>query len=427
MKISPSALPSDAAGKLSRSDVVRQLYGWIEDGTFIAGQPLPSERELAQRLKVGRAVVRGALQLLEAQNRIVSGGGNSRLVAAPDVAVGALCDTVALISSRLLRLSAAALQDGFKLDVQLLRALEGADWHALLLHTSRLNSTGVSGLTGARPAGVIIGEVDDELERVAQLADSFRAANTPVVAYGDWPQLADHDRVTADHQGGSYALTRWLIENGRTRILQLWPSLPTGYWFAERNKGYARAMHQAGLEALPPALMAREEYPLPDGELDEAAHHAIWDAKVRHTVGQIVEYLVGAGRVDALLVHTDAEAYAVMAACRLCGLEPNRDVWVAGYDNHWREWRARLPLAWEPGVPIATVEKDPAQSARELVELLRARRAGELPDAPQRVVVPSQLQITPIAQVAAASPSTTPGPQRRRDDFAAKSAAKTLG
>ena len=46
-------------------EIAKQLRAWILDGTFKPGQPLPSERVLAKRLKVGRGSVRDAIRRLE--------------------------------------------------------------------------------------------------------------------------------------------------------------------------------------------------------------------------------------------------------------------------------------------------------------------------------------------------------------------------
>ncbi|WP_026375958.1 pyruvate dehydrogenase complex transcriptional repressor PdhR [Aestuariibacter salexigens] len=60
------------------SDVIsEQLESMILDGTFLAGQRLPPERELAERFEVSRPSIRDAIQILQAKGLLVrkQGGG----------------------------------------------------------------------------------------------------------------------------------------------------------------------------------------------------------------------------------------------------------------------------------------------------------------------------------------------------------------
>ena len=50
------------------------------------------------------------------------------------------------------------------------------------------------------------------------------------------------------------------------------------------------------------------------------------------------------------MAHTDGEAFAIAAACRLCGKQPQRDLMIVGYDAYWPNW---LERQWEPVVPVA--------------------------------------------------------------------------
>jgi GntR family transcriptional regulator, transcriptional repressor for pyruvate dehydrogenase complex len=61
------AVPLEPLGGLGvKERVAGQLRGLIEDGSLQAGQQLPSERELAERLGVSRSTVREAVQFLGA-------------------------------------------------------------------------------------------------------------------------------------------------------------------------------------------------------------------------------------------------------------------------------------------------------------------------------------------------------------------------
>ena len=63
--------------------ITDQLNQLIESGAAAAGSLLPSERELANSLKVARNVVRGAYEKLVAVGKLQSEGRKGRRVRAP--------------------------------------------------------------------------------------------------------------------------------------------------------------------------------------------------------------------------------------------------------------------------------------------------------------------------------------------------------
>ena len=60
--------------------ITDQLTGLIESGTMTVGSYLPSERELANSLKVARNVVRGSYESLMKAGKIQSEGRKGRTV-----------------------------------------------------------------------------------------------------------------------------------------------------------------------------------------------------------------------------------------------------------------------------------------------------------------------------------------------------------
>ena len=62
--------------------ITDQLTGLIESGTMTVGSYLPSERELADSLKVARNVVRGSYENLIKAGRVQSEGRKGRTVRA---------------------------------------------------------------------------------------------------------------------------------------------------------------------------------------------------------------------------------------------------------------------------------------------------------------------------------------------------------
>lgn len=64
------------------SQIREQLHGLIDGGVWAAGSLLPSERELANSLKVARNVVRGAYESLVKAGKVESEGRKGRRVQA---------------------------------------------------------------------------------------------------------------------------------------------------------------------------------------------------------------------------------------------------------------------------------------------------------------------------------------------------------
>ena len=98
--------------------VAERLAAEIRAGTFAPGERLPSERELARRLEVGRASVREAIAALQVQGAIETRPGSGSFVApdardrlppvarAHDASPAALLEARALIEPEVARLAA---------------------------------------------------------------------------------------------------------------------------------------------------------------------------------------------------------------------------------------------------------------------------------------------------------------------------------
>lgn len=63
--------------------ITEQLHKLIDTGALAAGSLLPSERDLANSLKVARNVVRGAYEKLVKAGKVKSEGRRGRSVRAP--------------------------------------------------------------------------------------------------------------------------------------------------------------------------------------------------------------------------------------------------------------------------------------------------------------------------------------------------------
>jgi DNA-binding LacI/PurR family transcriptional regulator len=90
------------------------------------------------------------------------------------------------------------------------------------------------------------------------------------------------------------------------------------------------------------------------------------------------------------------------SAIRNFGKEPNRDVWLGGYDNYWSDcWEHE----YDPTAPAATVDRQNPALGQELVTLLLDRLQGRTPLGPQRRAVKPKLVVTDPADSTSVPPA----------------------
>lgn len=378
-----------------RTRVVRSIRRWIDQGAIGSGERLPAERELATRLEVSRPTVRAALQQLGEQGLIRTTPTGARVVTSKREENGTLRRTLAVLSNLPDEPARDQRQQGWSshLLVGAAAAVGRSGMHLMSLHRELLGGEALHQLIADRPFGVIIIRETMTFEAGRTAAEALREAGIPVVLHGYPAELPEYDVATSDHAAGGYALTKWMIQQGRRRILPFWdthPDLTGREWVKQREEGYRRAMAEAGLEALPvvrfPAACAAGSTPA-----DAAGAEDRFSIRARMTAGFLAEHVRGNTPVDAILAIADSESYAVTRACRLLGREPGRDVLIGGYDNKWQDAGDR---AFEPYPPAVTVDKFNARVGEEMVDLVLARARGELSSEPQcRLIDPGLVVI----------------------------------
>ena len=372
-------LPSESA--------FRSLRQWLVEKKWNAGDRLPPEESLAKDLQIARGTLRRALKQLETEGLLVAARGRGRVVAGSAGRGSELMSRVVAIISGLPSTMKVGREEELEkaIEMGVAEALDEAEMHRLTLHPSGLKEEVLRRFLSDHPLGVVVtghvGGCDERRTLLAALAEH----SIPVVVNSDGPELAAYDRVISDHEAGSYELTRWLIAQGRRRILRAWGVAKETYFIQMHDTGYERAMREAGLEALPPLdvpplLVATER--------DEA--RATFEQRSRVFAGYLLQHLTGPRPVDAIMVSTDSTTFPVAAACRLCGRMPHRDVTIVGYDGYWANWPDR---EWEPTVPSATVVKHNQRTGAELVRVLLERINGKAPDEPQRVVLAPEMVV----------------------------------
>ncbi len=290
-----------------------------------------------------------------------------------------LARTIVLVSEFELRPSEFHLSSGWDASI-LLAAVESfhaAGYSALLTHPKRFAEASAESIASVRPAGVMLTYGPGASSHGQALLAACRNIGVPAVVYGDAPELADHDRVRSDHARGAYELTRWLISQGRRRILPFWRMSQTPGWLAAREAGYRAAMADAGLEPLP----AVRTPDLTDFFWSQSQTEADFLSAVRVLLGFLIDSVGGPDPVDAIMTATDPHAVQVMAALRLLGKQPGRELPVVGYDNTYRDI---AEYQWQKTPPAATVDRNVQAIARQMTALLLDRINGSAPPQPRQ-------------------------------------------
>lgn len=375
------------------AQVIRRLRSWVDEGVLVHGQPLPSERSLSEELGVNRKTIRRALAILEEDGVLRSRTGGTRIVTAPGAnrGSGVLTDGFIVISSVAAQPWIQHRESGWQEYVThgALHAIRNAGANAVLLQSAKLSEGDVRKLAMEQPRGVLIMDFESTVEQTLRWAGIIKKAGTPVGIYRGAAAPAEFDQVASDHEAGSYALTTWILGQGRRRPVPLWyrhaVSTP---WYAPRRAGYERAMHDAGLEPL-------DTLEVPD-LLRTTEDAESWFSITSKQIGVYLrDYFRTSGAADALLLHTDGILSEVSAACRLAGRDPRGEIALLGYDNYWRE---SIQQQWEPAPPLATVDKQNLKMGAQLVQLVSERIEGSLPAAAQmRLVQPELVLMEPAA------------------------------
>ncbi len=366
-----------------RAKAIATLREWIEKGRLQPGMPLPSERELCQHIGVGLATVQRALRVLTSEGLIQVRDGHTRLLA------NAASSTVSAILRQTLMILAPAqapldghAQPGWSeyIGIGAAAAARQAGRGVLSLAPARLLDQPANSMLSVRPSGLLVCEMTGaERQALVDFIRILTREGIPVVVYGDGPLDQEYDRVISDHEAGAYLLTQHLLQRGCRRILPLFENPKDLYWKRGRLAGYARAMRENSLEPLPTLWVE-----------DIGGHYTVEHFRVKssYLAGQLVPYLTKSDAIDAIMAGSDGEVFSVAAACRMFGRQPQKDIFLAGYDNYYSDSPEQ---EIESSIPSVTVDKQNFLIGQEMVHLLEARIAGTAGEGPQLRLVPPRL------------------------------------
>lgn len=364
-----------------RATVVQGIVKAIENGEFVPGKRLMSERALAEKFQVARVTVRSALARLEEMGYVERLASGRRRVAAGKVAQnaervtsrGLMQNTMVLLTRQHGAPSRKTLLHRMhELDLGLFDTVRAEGRHCLSLCAEQINGALQADLLDDQPLAILSGLSVETQSGIPGLLLAAHERGIPVIVNSDELAYARLDRVVSDHEAGVYELTRYLIETrGRRRILQMGQEADS-YWYAARRKGYERAMREAGLEPLPPFVH------------DEVFNSGV--ASDPRTFRRVSERYAGVlaqsvlnadDPVDAVLCLSDRGVFPTAAACRLLGRMPNTDIDIAGYDNYWETCEE---YEWEAFAPIATVDKHDLACGKIMGHMILDRVTGALPE-----------------------------------------------
>lgn len=299
-------------GKTKYMILMETLREQILSGKIKPGEKLPSENELTESYGLSRHTVRKALAILSNEGYITAEHGK-----------GTFC------SERMLHRRNSkniAVIITYISDYIFPRLIQGMD--TVLTkegYSIILKSTGNSRQKEAQCLediltkdvdGLIIEPSKSQiLCRNMNLYERLDEYQIPYVfIQGSYPQMKQKPTILMDDAKGCYLITKYLIDLGHRHIVGIFKADDSQG--AERHRGYAKALQEAGLPYLP--------------------EQVIWfhteDRKVKPSV--MVRMMVQQGiSMDAVVCYNDQTALEVMKALNAVGKKVPEDISVTGYDN----------------------------------------------------------------------------------------------
>ncbi|MBO0883387.1 MAG: GntR family transcriptional regulator, partial [Mycobacterium sp.] len=257
--------PTGGPAYLRIKDILRHD---IASGTFAAGSPFISQRELCERFSVSTTTAVRVLNELAAEGLLVRRRGRGTFVADTPMATATRTENSdraiacvlhglggAYVSEVLRGAESMCTELGYRLTVTDTNESAEAQERAL---RAALNS-GV--------AGILLYAVQGRAHP-GTLAE-LRRHNVPIVMIDRYRPDVATDAVTVDNVEAGYQLTRHLIELGHRSIATLWHETDCTS-VHDRLAGHIRALREAGLPTRPEFTVLQRYWPA--GEAHRQAH-----------------------------------------------------------------------------------------------------------------------------------------------------------
>ncbi len=362
----------------------RTMRKLIDDGSWRPGERILGEEHLAKKLGVSRMTARSALEILEDEGLIEGLGRKGRFVADKlKVAPGIFTGSVVLITSSS-EIIGPSIYDGMihAIDSGIIHGANEAKLPFMILPQSNFEHFGGKSLIRSHPAGVA---VTDELkinDIILKEIDIAAKGDVPVVVSNYSDALSGYDRVLADQEAGASELVKHLLGLGCRRILQLLPKIEGMFWINQRLSGFRKALKTAGMRNGMEFLHSHD--------VKRASTPEEFEEQSRRFVGVLVEFLSSPSKVDAIMTTNDVEAFYVAGACRLFGRTPGKDIMIVGFDNMWKDCQESRLIDFRP---MATIDKKNHETGLKILEVMLARKNGQLPIGPQTFTIEPKLVI----------------------------------
>lgn len=228
---------------------------------------------------------------------------------------------------------------------------ERHDWTVVIQQTGARRDDEIAILSGARRQhsdGLIF-----QPHALGPGDERFLTGNDRLVMLGDRIFDGPVDHVVMANTEAARLATRYLVDRGHRRIAAVGanPRVPTTSAASLRLEGFREALAERGVPLPEEYVVTAEEWHLRDGAAGMARLLALPEPP------------------DAVFCFNDTMAFGALHVLFTRGLRVPEDVAVIGFDN--------VPMAEFASPQLTTVEPGTAQVARQAVDLLAARVAGD--------------------------------------------------
>ncbi|MEK0314026.1 GntR family transcriptional regulator [Cohnella sp. 56] len=356
--------------------IISHFLREIAERRLSAGDRLPTELEISERFGVSRITVIRAMRELEHQKLLYRVKGKGTFVREDVGKLGDLAmqsETGALIGSEPgereraektdIPLISVVMSDSEQSGRDILLGIEHAarkHGYYVSFHNATMDPRVERSLLeklAADARGIIVYPCAG-LDNI-DLFSGMTIRGFPYVVIDHPLEGIEAPLFAPDNEGGSYAMTRHLIELGHVRIAFVAPGLYVHPSLRQRYNGYCRALIEAGIPVRPEWI---ESADWPSGSEPEALRQG--------AASTLKRWLAGSCRPTALLAGNDILAIHLMKAAQLAGISVPGELSVAGFDN--------LPMTEYLEVPLTTVGQPFYEMGERAADaLIRLIRDGE--------------------------------------------------